>query len=248
MELTSVELWLWIGFAGMGLGSLIILLLSKKLRKRDNYHALIALLVTSIATISYYALARGQADILVGNDVVYFGRYLDWLFTTPLLLLSLLVIALPVVTDLQERRERVKLIATVLVANVLMIATGLFADLSTNSFDATVWYIASCFWFLIVLGVMFTKVKKFAFAHSKDSARVYMKLLAYLTFLWVLYPVVWVLGTTGIGIFNLTTETAMYAVLDVSAKAVFGILVVVSILKLEKIAKPGKRETTVEAS
>ena len=248
MELTSVELWLWIGFSGMGLGSLIILLLSRKLRKRDNYHALIVLLVTSIATISYYALARGQADILVGNDVVYFGRYLDWLFTTPLLLLSLLVIALPVVTDLQERRERVKLIATVLVANVLMIATGLFADLSTNSIDATVWYIASCLWFLIVLGVMFTQVKKFAFAHSKDSARVYMKLLAYLTFLWVLYPVVWVLGTTGIGIFNLTTETAMYVVLDVSAKAVFGILVVVSILKLEKIAKPGKRETTVEAS
>jgi bacteriorhodopsin len=248
MELTSVELWLWIGFAGMGLGSLIILLLSKKLRKRDNYHALIALLVTSIATISYYALARGQADIMVGNDVVYFGRYLDWLFTTPLLLLSLLVIALPVVTDLQEKRERVKLIATVLVANVLMIVTGLFADLSTNSFDSTVWYVASCLWFLVVLGVMFTEVKKFAFAHSKESAKVYMKLLAYLTFLWVLYPVVWVLGTTGIGTFDLTTETAMYAILDVSAKAVFGILVVVSILKLEKVAKPSKRETTVESA
>lgn len=248
MELTSVELWLWIGFAGMGIGSLIILLLSRKLRKRDTFHALIALLVTSIATISYYALARGQGEIMVGDDVVYFGRYLDWLFTTPLLLLSLLVIALPVVRDLKEMRERSTLIATVLVANVLMIVTGLFADLSTNSFDATVWYIASCLWFLVVLGLMFTQVKKYAFAHSKESAKVYMKLLGYLTFLWVLYPVVWVLGTTGIGTFNLTTETAIYTVLDVSAKAVFGILVVLSILKLEKTARPEKHQTTVESA
>lgn len=76
----------WFGFVGLSLASLGISLVASKFRREDRFHALIALAVTSIATISYFALARGQADITIGGDVVVYGRYLDWLFTTPLLL------------------------------------------------------------------------------------------------------------------------------------------------------------------
>lgn len=240
--------WFWFGFTGLSLGSLAIVLLAAKLRKADRYHALIALAVTSIATISYYALARGQADITVGGDVVVYGRYLDWLFTTPLLLLSLLVIALPPVKNVQLTRERTSLIAAVLFADVLMIVTGLFADLSTNSLDTKVWYVASCLWFLVVLYLMYGEVRKQAFAHSAQSGKVYEKLLVYLTVAWFCYPIVWLLGNTGYEVISANTESAAYAILDVAAKAVFGVLTLIALKSLERKANPDHASTTVEAA
>lgn len=240
--------WFWFGFAGMSLGSLFILLLAGKFRKADRFHALIALAVTSIATISYYALARGQADIVVGGDVVVYGRYLDWLFTTPLLLLSLLVIALPPVKTLQLTRERTGLIASVLFADVLMIVTGLFADLATNSFDTNVWYVASCLWFLVVLYLMYGEVRKQAFAHSVKSGKVYESLLFYLTIAWFCYPIVWLLGNTGYAVISANTEAAAYAILDVLAKAVFGVVMLLSLLGLERKVNPKHPDTTVDAA
>ncbi len=232
MDLSTVQQWFWFGFVGLGAGSLVIIYLMDKLPAKKRFHALLALLITSIATISYYALARGQADITVAGHVVYIGRYLDWVFTTPLLLLSLLVIALPSIKSTAESRERFSLISTVLVADILMIVTGLFADLSTNTVDKEVWYVASCLWFLIVLYKMFGEVKSLAFSHNQRSAEVYTRLLTFLSVAWVCYPIVWLLGTSGYSVISLATETAVYAILDVSAKAVFGILVVVSIAKL----------------
>lgn len=232
MELSSVQQWFWFGFVGLGAGSLVIVYLMDKLPAKKKFHALLALLITLIATISYYALARGQADITVAGHVVYFGRYLDWVFTTPLLLLSLLVIALPSVKSTAETRERLSLIATVLIADVLMIVTGLFADLSTEFIDKEVWYVASCLWFIIVLWKMYGEVKTLALSHGKRSAELYTNLLGFLTVAWFCYPVVWLLGTSGYAVISLTQETATYAILDVSAKAAFGVLLVLGISKL----------------
>lgn len=241
-------LWFWFGFVGLSLSSLAIIFLASKLRREDRFHALIALAVTSIATISYYALARGQADITIGGDVVVYGRYLDWLFTTPLLLLSLLVIALPPLKDIKLTRERLSLIAAVLVSDVLMVVTGLFADLATNPLDTVVWYLASCGWFLIVLYLMFGEVQRQALAHSKRSAKVYRNLLLFLTVAWVCYPIVWILGGTGNGVISANNEAAAYAILDVCAKGVFGILALVLLKELEEKVRPGHKTSTVDAS
>ena len=234
MELTAVQDWFWFGFVGLSAGSLVILYLLNKLPAKLQFHGLIALLVTSLATISYYALARGQADVMVAGHVVYFGRYLDWVFTTPLLLLSLLVIALPKLKATDNSRQRLSLIATVLVSDILMIVTGLFAELSTNKTDKIVWYIASCLWFLIVLWKMYGEVKAIAEGQNHHVAQAYSKLLGFLTIAWFCYPIVWLLGASGYSLITLAQETAFYAVLDVSAKAVFGILVVLSITQLHK--------------
>ena len=248
MDLSAMELWLWFGFGGMAIGSAIILYLAGKMRKSDNYHALIALLVTAIATISYFALARGTASIVVGGDTIYIGRYLDWLFTTPLLLISLMVIALPASKNMAAMQARTKLMLTVVVADILMIVTGFLADLSSNALDTAIWYLASCLWFIVVLGLMFTVVRRNAYVTGLNNGKLYTTLLSYLTILWAVYPIVWLLGTTGTGTFSLTTEVAAYAILDVSAKAVFGIAVVSSILKLERFAQPDEGETTVKAA
>lgn len=232
--MTSVEAWFWFGFVGLLSGSLILIYLMNKVKSKNKVHGLIALLVTLIATISYYALARGQAEVMVGDHVVYIGRYIDWMFTTPLLLLSLLIIALPVVKNANDTKQRVSLIATVLVADILMIVTGLFADLSVNVTDKSVWYLASCLFFLVVLWKMFGEVMKLAKGKGKRTAQVYTGLLTFLTLAWICYPLVWLLGNSGYNTISVTDETLLYAILDISAKAVFGILIVLSVAKLDK--------------
>ena len=39
--------------------------------------------------LAYSAIALGQGKIQIGGDEVVYARYLDWVVTTPLLLLSL---------------------------------------------------------------------------------------------------------------------------------------------------------------
>lgn len=234
MDLSNTtELWFWFGFGGMSLGSLIICLLAAKMKPAHRYHAILAVAVTSIATIAYYALARGQATATIGGGSVFFGRYADWLFTTPLLLVSLLVIALPAKSTDENSREKAGLIGGVVLADVLMIVTGFFADLSSNNFDKVVWYVASCLWFALLVLVMYTVVQRRANAVSPETGKVYGQLLSYLSLVWIWYPIVWAFGSTGYQLISDTTETALYAVLDVSAKAVFGIMTLVLVTQLK---------------
>ena len=230
----TTTLWFWFGFGGMSLGSLIICLLAAKMKPAHRYHAFLAVAVTSIATIAYYALARGQATAYIGHGSVFFGRYADWLFTTPLLLLSLLVIALPAHANSKDSREKATLIGGVILADVLMIVTGFFADLSSNTFDKVVWYTASCLWFLLVVIVMYTVVKRRAEAVSHQTGKVYTQLLGYLSVVWIWYPIVWAFGSTGYKLISTTSEAALYAILDVSAKAVFGVMALVLIARLKE--------------
>ena len=229
----TTTLWFWFGFGGMSLGSIIICLLAAKMKPAHRYHAFLAVAVTSIATIAYYALARGQATAFIGHGSVFFGRYADWLFTTPLLLLSLLVVALPAHSGNKDGREKATLVGGVLLADVLMIVTGFFADLSTNNFDKVVWYVASCLWFLLVVIIMYTVVKRRAQAVSRETGKVYGQLLGYLSVLWFCYPIVWAFGSTGYKLISTTSEAALYAILDVSAKAVFGVMALVLITRLK---------------
>lgn len=67
--MTSVEAWFWFGFVGLLTGSLILVYLISKVKSKNKVHGLIALLVTLIATISYFALASGQAQVM-GNMLV----------------------------------------------------------------------------------------------------------------------------------------------------------------------------------
>jgi len=80
---------LWIGEACMGLGTLAFVLWSLRARAEDKHHYLISILIVAIATSSYFAMSIGQTHITLSDGhAIYIARYLDWAFTTPLLLLG----------------------------------------------------------------------------------------------------------------------------------------------------------------
>jgi bacteriorhodopsin len=246
LVITSMqETWLWIGTAGMALGAILILVLGRGLGKH-SHHAVTSFFVCAIAACFYLLMAQGQGDVIItAKDVVltpeglavdvesrlvYFARYIDWVVTTPLLLIGLLGVGLAAVKSAGEDvRQRTGLFAGVIGADILMIVTGLFGALSLDSTHKYVWFIVSCVFFLAVLFVVWGPIRTSAKAQGGGIAALYDKLLFILTGLWFVYPVLWLLGTEGTETISLNTEVAVFAVIDLLAKVGFGVVLVTGV-------------------
>jgi len=233
--LTSTqETWLWIGTIGMALGAVVIGAIGRGLGEHAH-HAVASFFVCAIAAVAYLLMARGQGDILVTqtdvlltpiggivkstDTVVFVARYVDWVVTTPLLLIGLIGVAV-------KQGQGRGLVGTAIGADILMIVTGLFGALSLNDTNKYTWFVVSCLFFLIVLAVVWGPVRAMATATGGATAALYTKLLGILTVLWFIYPVLWLLGSEGTDAISLNAEVAVFAVIDLLAKVGFGLVLV----------------------
>lgn len=260
-QTSSQQTWLWIGTIGMALGAAAIYLVGAKMR--DRHHQITSFFVCAVAACMYLLMAFGQGDAVVtgssvaftpaGIDVsteaqlVYWARYLDWVITTPLLLLGLLTLGLKALSNAGEHgRARVGLVGGIIGADVLMILTGLFGALSLNTTHKYVWFVISCGFFLAVLFFIWGPVRAAAAEQGSGVASLYGRLAAILTVLWFIYPILWILGTEGTGTISLDTEVIVFTVIDLAAKVGFGILLVTGVKRLHSsvsagAARPGGR-------
>ena len=221
--------WLWIGTIGMALGAVAIIGLGGK--SDGRHHVTASAFVCIIAACAYFAMASKQGiHTFVDNGgterTVYYARYLDWVLTTPLLLIGLMTVALPRLTSTTEGRDRNALVAGVVGADVGMILTGLFGALSKDEHTRWVWYVISCAFFLVVLYMIAGPIRAAAAQRGAGHAALYSRLLGILSVLWFIYPILWALGTEGVGKLGLSSEIATFAVIDLLAKVGFGILLV----------------------
>ena len=133
LQSSSQQTWLWIGTIGMALGAILIYALGAK---GSHHHRVASVFVCAIAACMYLLMAFGQGDVIITQDnwfltpdgvldietasLVYWARYLDWVFTTPLLLIGLLTLGLRAVTGGGEAvRDRLGLVAGVVGADVM---------------------------------------------------------------------------------------------------------------------------------
>jgi bacteriorhodopsin len=234
----------------MALGAIAILALGRGMG-RHAHHAVSSFFVCAIAACLYLLMAQGQGDVVVSQtkiaitpagfvgvadvQLVYWARYLDWVITTPLLLIGLLGVGLAAVKEGGEAlRQRSGLVAGVIGADILMILTGLFGALSLDDGHKYTWFVVSCLFFLGVLVVIWGPVRASAAAQGGATAALYNKLLVILTVLWFVYPVLWILGTEGTSTISLDTEVAVFAVIDLLAKVGFGLVLVTGIKGLRE--------------
>lgn len=232
MELTSTqETILWAGTIGMALGAIIIAAIGFRLPKSERHHVTASFFVCAIASIAYLAMATGIGTITINGTEIFFARYADWVFTTPLLLLGLLTVGFVATAGGTAGRERSGLIGFVIGADILMIVTGFVAALRNGHDDKWLWYAISCTFFLLVLWAVYGPAKEYVASEMKP---LYTRLLMILTVLWLIYPVLWVLGTEGTSTLDMTGEIAVFAVIDVLAKVGFGILLVSGVGRTSK--------------
>ena len=97
--------------------------------------------------------------------------------------------------------------------------TGFFAGAAhAGSTAKWAWYIISCGCFAGVYYILWGPLLRLARARSPEIGRVYTRNAAILSVLWLLYPVVFLLDTDGVGVVAPVVAVASYAVLDLLAK------------------------------
>ncbi len=207
-----------VGTLGMGLGTAYFAYLGTQ-STGGSYFYWITAAITGFAFISYLAMASGAGStILDDGREFYFFRYIDWLITTPLLLLDLALLALA------NPGRNTGLIAGLIGLDVVMILTGLVAGSSTSTFVTTVFFIISTAALVGVLYLLYTRLFAAARAQSPNVASIFSTLAILTIVLWSLYPVVFLLGTEGFRAVGQGGEIFLYLVLDLLAKVGFGFL------------------------
>lgn len=210
-----------IGTALLALGAVAFLIMGRSESAEKQHHYVTAFFIAAVAAISYLAMTMGQGHVTVqdvtGPREFYYARYLDWSITTPLLLLSLGLVAL---THLHERGT---LLSGVIGADILMIVTGLFAGLSAG-FAKWMWFTVSCGAFIAVLVLIWGALRTEADKQPQGYGALYGKMTGLLTLLWFAYPIVFIIGTEGVRAISPSLETLIFMVLDVTAKIVFSFL------------------------
>lgn len=202
-----------------------------KPRSHRIFHYITAA-ITMVAAIAYFTMGAdlgmtpiqvefvrpnnpkvsGTGDNHNGLREIFYVRYIDWVITTPLLLLDLLLTAgLPWPTILY----------TILVDEI-MIVTGLVGALVASSYKWGYFVFGNFAFFFVAWTVTWT-ARKHAAALGSDVSRTYLICGVWTIFLWFLYPIAWGLSEGG-NVISSDSEAIFYGVLDIMAKPVFGAL------------------------
>lgn len=209
--------WLWFYVACMAAGAMLFWVWSRDPRTVPQYEYAVAIVIPVWSGLAYTAMALGQGSVEVAGQTVYFARYLDWLVTTPLLLFALAS------TGMFFRPLDKTTIFTLIALDVVMILSGLFADLSVESGPQWFWYLTGCVCLVLILSILWGRVRREAFAHNDEIGRAYTRVNTYLTAMWLGYPTIWALGPSRIGAFDTATETVLFVILPIFSKVGFSI-------------------------
>lgn len=207
----------WIYVAVMALGAVVFAVMSRNPKGVPVYEYAIAIFIPIWSGLAYLAMAVNQGKLEVAGQLTHYARYADWLVTTPLLLLALAL------TAMNKGPKDATLIGTLMGTQVIVILTGLVADLSSDVTLRYLWYSVSVVAFFIVLYMIWVPLRRVAYQHSSELGGVYQRVVTYFTVFWVCYPIVWLMGPSGFGWINQDWDTLLYVVLPIFSKVGFSL-------------------------
>lgn len=208
---------LLIGFVIMSLASLAIYAKGAH-RGPLRGHTLIHAAVPFIAATAYLAMYLGVGNLIKPDgSVTYVARYLDWTFTTPLLLAGVVSSAF---LGAREQEGQGGFVTSIVTLDVVMIVTGLVASLAPYGTIKWVFFAWSCAAFVGVLYLLWKPLATLAGQHAAIGAA-YRKNTGFLTVLWLIYPVVFAIGPEGVWMVSDAATIWVILVLDVLAKVVY---------------------------
>ena len=217
--------WYWTVTAIMMISSLAFLGLSFTKPRTGRVFHYITAMITMVASVAYYSMASNlgwtpinveflRSDAVVRGTAreIFYVRYIDWVITTPLLLMDLLLTAgMPWPT----------IVFTILLDEI-MIITGLAGALTYTSYKWGYWVFGMIALFYIAYTLVWES-RKHAYTLGSDVGKVFLLTGAWTTFLWFLYPIAWGLSEGG-NVIAPDSEAVFYGILDILAKPVFGTL------------------------
>ncbi len=225
---------LWVTTFVMLAGGLLILAMGKRRTQAEGLQSVLHGIVPIIAACSYLAMATGQGLVTLptlgtvaagqaaSTRVFYYARYIDWTFTTPLLLISLGL------TAMRHGPKRHGALVGAALADVMMIVTAFAFGASLQAWTKWTWFIVSCAAFLGVYYVIWKTQLEASATQRADVQRTYRRDATILSVVWLIYPLILAVSPDGMNVLSDAMSVLAIAVLDVIAKVVYGLMSVKS--------------------
>ena len=233
-------IWLALGTIGMLLGMFYFIADGLDVtdpQMKEFY--VITIMIPGIAAASYLSMFFGfgltEVELATGRVVdVYWARYADWLFTTPLLLLDIGLLAGASNRD----------ILTLVGLDAFMIVTGLGATLMKIPVARFAFWTISTIAMLVLLYYLVAVFGDAVSGSDPDTVSTFNALRNIILVTWLIYPVAWLVGTEGLNLINLYGETLLFMVLDITAKVGFGFV----LLRSRSVIGGGEAPTPSESA
>lgn len=233
--LLSASSWAAVGAVVLGLGTIPSVYFALRDERNQKYYAVLAA-ITGIASLAYAFTSTGIGTISVNGAVFYTSRYVDWLLTTPLLILYLTMLCKP----------GKQLYALLLGLDVALIGLGIVAIFTEGVLSLTLFGLGAAAYVALAYLLVSELPDRASFA-SERVGIVFAKLRNVTVVLWTLYPVVWLLAPVGFGLMTPGTEMMVIVYLDVITKVGFAILALMGQDALDDITDQSLTVSTEES-
>lgn len=175
--------------------------LNPNLKQKSRLSLQLSTLVTIIASFHYYLMVNRTQ-----NPVIY--RYLDWFFTTPILLIDFCIMY-----DITDRNFILELLAY----NTIMLILGFMGEMEILSMTNSM--IIGFIPFILLFGQLYKRIQDTP--HTKDSKispENKMKFFYIFVGLWAMYGFIHIYPTK-------STRDVFYNILDILTKGAFGLFI-----------------------
>ena len=152
---------------------------------------------------------------------IWYTRYIDWVITTPALLLTLVLASGLPLSD----------IITLIFFDLVMIITGLVGALVESTYK---WgfFAFGCAALFYIWWVLIGPARTSAAALGPGYKRAFTSSAIFLSVVWLVYPVIWGVADGG-NVISPDSEMIAYGILDLIAKPVFTLYHLYSLSKLD---------------
>ena len=207
----TVQQWAAVGAAALAAGTLPSVYYALNDPENRTYYGILAA-ITGIAAVSYTLTSLGVGTIPVDGASFYAPRYVDWLLTTPLLLLYMALLCKP----------GKRLYGMLIGLDVALILLGTAAIFTTGGLSLALFGAGAAAYLGLAYLLVVTLPKEATFETDR-VAIVFTKLRNVTVVLWTMYPVVWLLAPVGFGFLQANTEMMVIVYLDIITKVGFAV-------------------------
>ncbi len=212
----------WVGTVGMLAGTAAFAWTGWNVAPGERQYYLTLVGISGIAAVAYAVMALEIGWLSVGDRTVFVPRYVDWILTTPLIVLFLGLLAGI------DRRS----FAIAIGLNTVVMVTGFIAATLAGP-ERFVLFAIGSFAFVGLVYYLFGPMARRARTRPDGIERLYSRLRNLTAILWSIYPFIWVLGPPGLNLLTMTVDVALITYLDLVTKVGFGLIALDSIATLQ---------------
>lgn len=222
----ATQYMFWVGFVGMAAGTLYFLVERNSLAPEYRSTATVAALVTFVAAIHYYFMKQAVGESGLLSEIDGFPteiRYIDWLVTTPLLLIKF-----PLLLGLKGGKGR-SLLTKLVIADIIMIIGGYIGESSINLAGGFtqlgLWaYVVGCVAWFYIIYLLFTNVTIAAEDKPAPIRKALLQMRLFILIGWAIYPVGYAVTLFAPGIEVQLVRELIYNFADLINKVGFGLI------------------------